>query len=88
MRLQTVNSFARKHNYLIFSFFALLTCISLLFRPRSALASLQMLGLLSLGFVLWSLVHHYFDKSLSLEVMVEYILAIALVIVSVVYFLQ
>ncbi len=80
--------FARRHNYLLFSAFALIMVMPILFRPKSALYSLQMLGIVSLGFIVWSLIHHYFDKTITLEIIIEYILAIALVIISVVYFLQ
>lgn len=83
-----VEAFARRHNYLLFSLFALVMVFPVLFKPKSAVYSLQLLGALSLGFAIWSLIHHYFDKTITLEIAVEYILAIALVIVTVVYFLQ
>lgn len=77
----------KKHNYLAFSFLALFVSASLLFLPKSAVLSLEMALILSGLFFIWSIAHHYYDKSLSMEIMAEYILTIALLLVSVVYFL-
>lgn len=87
MESRMVKRFVKKHNYLAFSFFALALTSVLLILPKSAILSLKISILISMGFLGWSLIHHYYDKSLSLEVMLEYILTIALVILSVVYFL-
>lgn len=87
MNEKDLKYFIKRHNYLTFSFLALFLSSILLFLPKSPAVSLQIAIILSCGFLLWSLVHHYYDKSLSLEIMIEYILTIALVLVSVVYFL-
>ncbi len=86
MSERALKHFVKKHNYLAFSFLALFLSGVLLFSPKSPIISLQIAIILSSGFLGWSLIHHYYDKSLSMEIMVEYVLTIALVIVSVVYF--
>lgn len=83
---KTAEKFIRKHNYLAFSFLALVLTSVLLILPRSAALTLRITLFISMGFLGWSLIHHYYDKSLSMEIIVEYILTIALVLVSVVYF--
>lgn len=82
-----IEKFIRKHNYLVFSFFALALVLVLLWTPQSAKLSAEISLILALGFLGWSLIHHYYDKSLNTEVMLEYLLTIGLVLVSVVYFL-
>lgn len=79
--------YIRKHNFLLFSFLALFATFYLTSLPKSNLTTIQIISMLSLCFLGWSLVHHYFDKSLKLEVMMEYLLTIALVLVIIYSFI-
>lgn len=83
---QTFRAFIKKHNYLVFSFLALGLVSILLLMPKSAELTLKVTLVICVGFLGWSIAHHYHDKTLTLEIMAEYILTIALVLVSVVYF--
>lgn len=82
-----INYYVKKHNYLFFSFLALGVAIFLTILPRATFSLLEGLVFLSLSFLVWSIVHHYFDKSLHWEVMIEYLLIIALVLIIMYSFL-
>lgn len=45
------------------------------------------MAILSLGFLGWSLIHHLLDKSLHSEVVIEYLLTVALVLIIMYSFL-
>lgn len=80
--------YIRKHNYLAISAVALFVTFWLTTIYHSTFSTIQIIGVLSLMFLGWSLVHHFFDKSLKLEVMVEYLVTVGLVMVILLGFLQ
>lgn len=51
-----------------------------LFQHNSTI-QLQIMSILSVIYLFWALVHHYLDKSLTVEIVVEYVLIASLVIV-------
>lgn len=82
-----LKNYLQKHNFLIFSIVALIVSIYTTSFAKSTVTTIQIMSGLSLCFFGWALVHHYFDKSLKKEVMVEYLLTIALVLVIIYSFL-
>ncbi|MDO8619233.1 MAG: hypothetical protein Q7R49_04805 [Candidatus Daviesbacteria bacterium] len=88
MESRKIDYYIRKHNYLVVSFVALIATIWLTLRPQGSIATLQILSLLSLGFLGWSLLHHFFDKSLKTEVIIEYLVTVGLVMVILLSFVQ
>ena len=84
---QKINIYLKKHNYLLFSFLALGTVGFMASIPRATISTIQLLTFLSIGMLLWSIIHHFFDKTLHWEVMIEYLLIIALVLVIMYSFL-
>lgn len=81
METKKLEYYVKKHNYLVISFLTLFMTIWLTTFYKSTIATLQIIGILSLVFLGWSLLHHYFDKSLKMEVMIEYLVTVGLVIV-------
>ncbi len=80
--------YLRKHNFVSFSFVALFITIWLTTLPKSTISTIQIIWLLSLIFVGWSIIHHFLDKSLKMEVVIEYLVTVGLVMVILLSFLQ
>lgn len=80
--------YLKRHDYLLLSFVALFVTVWLTTFQKSALTTVQIIWFLSLTFVGWSLVHHFFDRSLKTEVMIEYLVTVGLVMVILLSFLQ
>lgn len=80
--------YLRKHNYVVISSVALVVTFLLTSLPKATISTLQIVGLLSLIFLGWSLIHHFFDKSLKTEVVIEYLVTVGLVMVILLSFLQ
>lgn len=74
--------FLKQQNYLLFSLVMLVLVILILFRLQNfPLTQFRILIVLVLGYFGWALYHHYRDKSLTLEIIVEYVLTTLLVTV-------
>lgn len=74
--------FLKQQNYLLFSLVMLVLVILILFRLQNfPLTQFRILIVLVLGYFGWALYHHYQDKSLTLEIIVEYVLTTLLVTV-------
>lgn len=70
-----------KHNWLIIlssAFMAFVATFKFHFLPQAEFTIFSLLVLFYLG---WALTFHYFDKSLKLEIMLEYILTAALALI-------
>jgi len=88
METKKLEYYIKRHNYVGISFMALVVTIWLTTFRKSAISTLQIISLLSLCFLGWSLIHHYFDKSLKTEVVIEYLMTVGLVIVILLSFIQ
>ncbi len=60
---------------------AVLSAVLIFKLPNLIINQLSVLVVLILGYLVWALLHHLHDKSLTLEVILEYILTAALVLV-------
>ena len=59
---------------------AVVAGLSIIFRTQSVL-QLQLIFILGLAYVSISLIHHHFDRSLTIETTLEYILLASLILV-------
>lgn len=70
-----------KHNFLITSAAALAVFIALFKLQGMPKAQYFALSILIVFYLFWAILYHYYDKSLKLEVMIEYILTALLALV-------
>lgn len=79
--MKTIVKLHRKHNILVLIGAALVALVSILRLQGSPSVQFEVLALLVLFYLSWALLYHFLDKSLKLEVMIEYILTALLALV-------
>lgn len=76
-----LKKYLKKTSLSIFFTLVLIGGFSLFLHPDNSLVQLQILSFLSVTYLIWAVIHHYLDKSLTLEIVVEYFLIASLVVV-------
>jgi hypothetical protein len=71
----------QKYHILIFIFTAILAVLGMLFFRNNSNIQLLIITTLVFGYLAWALNYHRLDKSLNLDVMLEYILTALLVLI-------
>lgn len=71
----------KKNSIYFFLFLSLVAALSIFRFSHSPLIQFQILTLLAIAYLSWALLHHLWDKTLSFEVMVEYVLTALLAVI-------
>ena len=77
-----IKTLARLYKYHIYALgFLSIASILIMIKFRGSYIQFLTLSTLTISYLIWALIYHYLDKSLKLEIVLEYILTALLVLI-------